>query len=104
MANILLVEDDATEGNIIRDFLLQGHHSVEYAPNGREALKQTRDFSFDLIVLDLGLPDFSGMEVLTTLRAEGLAVPVLILTGRNRSEEIISGLDHGVSGSGRLAC
>ncbi len=95
MANILLVEDDTTEGNIISDFLTKELHSVVYVPNGRDALQQARDFSFDLIVLDLGLPDLSGIEVLTTLRAEGLAVPVLILTGRNRSEEIISGLDCG---------
>ncbi len=95
MSNILVVEDDTTEGSIIRDFLSKESHCVEHVQSGRHAFERVRTGQFDLMILDLGLPDICGLEILKVLRAEGLALPVLILTGRNRSDEIIAGLDSG---------
>lgn len=95
MANILLIEDDTTQGNIVRDFLTGEQHSVDYVATGTAALESARKSQFNLIILDLGLPDISGMDILKTIRAEGSSIPVLILTGRNKSEEIIVGLDSG---------
>lgn len=95
MANILLIEDDTTEGNIVKDFLTSEQHAVDYVASGMAALESAHNHPYDLVVLDLGLPDIGGMDVLKTLRSEGFSNPVLILTGRSKSEEIIVGLDSG---------
>ena len=92
---ILVVEDD-TE---VRDFLLrvlrEASWAADSAPTGQHALTQMGNTSYDLAVLDVGLPDMDGFEVCRTLRARGDLTPVLVLTARNAVNDRVRGLDAG---------
>ena len=65
------------------------------ATNGAEVLRLARRESFDLLILDIGLPQKDGFEVLRELRAEGIKFPVLILTARDDAADTVEGLDSG---------
>ena len=82
MAKILLVEDDRELAEVVADWLSGDMHTVEYVNNGLDALERLRFYSYDLIVLDLGLPRLSGLEVCKQFRAGGGTLPVLMLTGK----------------------
>ena len=92
---ILLVEDDELLGAGIRDALVRGHCTVEWALDGGKALAALRAGEFDLVVLDLGLPVVDGMGVLRSLRAGGGLTPVLVLSARDTPPERVLGLDEG---------
>jgi DNA-binding response OmpR family regulator len=92
---ILLVEDDRLLGDGIRAGLLQAGFAVDWAQDGRAAELALAGESYDAVVLDLGLPRLSGMEVLTRVRAAHNPVPVLILTARDTVPDRIAGLDAG---------
>ncbi len=92
---ILLVEDDRLLGDGIRAGLLQAGFAVDWAQDGRAAELALAGEAYDAVVLDLGLPRLSGMEVLARLRAARNAVPVLILTARDTVPDRIAGLDAG---------
>jgi two-component system, OmpR family, response regulator QseB len=93
--HVLLVEDDALLGQAIETALARWSHTSVWVRDGQGALAAARGGTFDLIVLDLGLPRIEGLEVLKTLRAEARAVPVLIITARDALTERIRGLDAG---------
>ncbi len=95
MMKILLVEDDRLLGDGIRAGLLQAGFAVDWAQDGRAAELALAGESYDAVVLDLGLPRLSGMEVLTRVRAAHNPVPVLILTARDTVPDRIAGLDAG---------
>ncbi|MBX3676856.1 MAG: response regulator [Rhodocyclaceae bacterium] len=92
---ILLVEDDRLLGDGIRAGLMQAGFAVDWAQDGREGELALAGEPYDAVVLDLGLPKLSGMEVLKGLRAARNAVPVLILTARDAVPDRIAGLDAG---------
>ncbi len=92
---LLLVEDDAALVQGLLPALRQAGYAVDTAGDGQEALFLGRSESYDLVVLDLGLPELGGLEVLRAWRAEGLAVPVLILTARDSWMEKVEGLRAG---------
>lgn len=92
---ILLVEDDRLLGDGIRAGLMQAGFAVDWTKDGREAELALAGEPYDAVVLDLGLPKLSGMEVLKGLRAARNAVPVLILTARDAVPDRIAGLDAG---------
>lgn len=92
---ILLVEDDAGLGEGIRTALKPEGYTVDWLRDGRSALHALTDESFDLAVLDLGLPRLDGLEVLRQLRAAANPVPVLVLTARDATADRIAGLDAG---------
>ena len=92
---ILLVEDDPELGDGLTIGLRQAGFAVDWVRDGNAADHALHAESFDLVVLDLGLPRLSGMEVLTRARARGQAMPVLILTARDATGDKISGLDAG---------
>ena len=93
--HILVVEDDAllTEG-LVR-VLSRAGHVVAHAATGNSADQLLTAELFDLIVLDIGLPDIDGFEVLRRLRARHVATSVLILTARDAVEDRVHGLDLG---------
>lgn len=95
MARILLIEDDAALARGIAATLRQAGHAIDVTNDGETGLEIARIEQFSLIVLDLGLPDISGFEVLQRLRREGIKVPVLILTARDAIEDRVAGLDSG---------
>ncbi|MCE4536549.1 response regulator transcription factor [Pelomonas sp. P7] len=92
---ILLVEDDTTLSQVVsRSLADQGHH-VDLAVTAEQARWLWRMQELDAVLLDLNLPDGSGLAVLRDARARGDRTPVLVLTARNRTEERIAGLDAG---------
>jgi len=92
---ILLVEDDELLGSGLDDALTRLHYAHEWVRDGRSALRATQSGQFDLIILDLGLPQLDGMDVLQRLRSGGNATPVLILSARDAPHDRIVGLNAG---------
>lgn len=93
---ILLVEDDPSLAAGIRLALKPEHYTVDLLANGQEALAAlTGDEPFDAVILDLGLPELDGMQVLAAVRRHGNRVPVLVLTARDAIDDRIRGLDAG---------
>lgn len=92
---ILLVEDDPELGDGLTVGLRQAGFAVDWLRDGHAADLALRDESFDLVVLDLGLPRMSGMEVLKRARDRGQSLPILILTARDATGDKVSGLDAG---------
>lgn len=92
---ILLAEDDPQLGDGLMVGLRQEGYAVDWVKDGMAADLALKTEPFDLLVLDLGLPRLSGMEVLARLRARGQSLPVLILTARDAVSDKIAGLDGG---------
>ncbi len=92
---ILLVEDDPELGDGLTVGLRQAGFAVDWLRDGHAADLALRDESFDLVVLDLGLPRMSGMDVLKRARDRGQNLPILILTARDATGDKVSGLDAG---------
>ncbi len=95
MTKVLVVEDESQ----IAAFLEKGFRAAGFEPlisrDGRTALEAVRAGEFDLVILDLGLPDFDGLAVLRSLREMDRTTPVIILTARDGAAETVEGLDAG---------
>ena len=94
---VLLVEDDELLGDGIRTGLRHYGHTIDWVKDGKAAndvLTSTFE-NFDIIVLDLGLPKMSGLDVLKALREKNIATPVVILTARETVDDRVKGLDAG---------
>lgn len=94
---VLLVEDDEMLGEVVRNGLTQFGYTVDWVKDGQSAQQAllTENESFDIVVLDIGLPRKSGLEVLKTVRAKNVATPVVVLTARETIEDRVKGLDAG---------
>lgn len=92
---LLLVEDDRAIGQGICVALNTEGYTLDWLEDGLSALHALRSEPFDLLLLDLGLPRMDGFDLLRQLRAEELALPVLILTARDGTADRIAGLDAG---------
>jgi len=92
---ILLVEDDPQLGDGLTIGLRQAGFAVDWLKDGNSADQALQSETFDFVVLDLGLPRLSGMEVLSRARSRGQHMPILILTARDATGEKVAGLDAG---------
>lgn len=92
---LLLVEDDATLGGSVLAALKKAGYAADWLQSGDEAEVQGRLEPYDLVVLDLGLPGRNGMQVLTSWRQQGLAMPVIVLTARNSWQEKVAAFQAG---------
>ncbi len=92
---LLIVEDEPNLLSIIRKGLAERNHEVSAALDGTTALGMLEDNSFDVVVLDVMLPDINGIEICRRLRASGNFVPILMLTALDSSENIVAGLNSG---------
>jgi two-component system, OmpR family, response regulator QseB len=92
---ILLVEDDELLGDGVCTGLKLYHHTVDWVKNGAAALQAVQGEHFDLMILDLNIPQISGEEVLKALRANNVHIPIIILTAKSSIDERIAGLDLG---------
>ena len=93
--NILLIEDDAVLRDGLTYVLQQSGFTVCSTESGKYVLQLIQAQGFDLIVLDLGLPDMDGFEVLRSIRKQKIALPILILTARDGVTERIEGIRQG---------
>ena len=92
---ILVAEDDAVLAEAVQRSLRQSGHAVDWVQNGAQAEDAVQIENFDLLILDLGLPKKSGLDVLQRLRARDSRLPVLILTASDGVSERVRGLDAG---------
>ncbi len=92
---VLLVEDDQMLGSAVVQALHDASYAVDWVSDGVKASSVLERHDFELILLDLGLPNRDGLHVLRRLRASGDATPVLVITARDTVDERIEGLDIG---------
>ncbi len=92
---LLVIEDDATLRQSLAAKLEDGGFAVEQAGDGREGLYFAQEYPIDLAIIDLGLPEVSGLDIIRELREQGKTYPILILTARDRWEDKVAGLEAG---------
>ncbi|QJB70466.1 response regulator transcription factor [Parasphingorhabdus halotolerans] len=93
---ILHVEDDPQAAKMVADTLSRVGDHVANAANGKDGLRLASEEPFDLVILDRMLPDMTGIDIVSKLRAVGISIPVLMLSALGRTENRIEGLDAGV--------
>lgn len=96
MAKILIVEDDIPICTVLVDLLELDKHVVESVHTGSEGMDRIKFYPYDLVILDWGLPDTTGMEICQKYRAGGGKMPILLLTGRDQVHEKEQGFEAGV--------
>jgi len=92
---ILVVEDEVTLCAQIQEFLADKGFAVDTAHTGSDGFYMGKEYPLDAAVVDIGLPDFSGIELIKRLRKNNIKTPVLILTARGRWQEKVEGLEAG---------
>jgi DNA-binding response OmpR family regulator len=95
MPRVLIVEDEQHLADGLRFNLEAEGYSVSVAEDGEAGLEAARRNGFDLVVLDVMLPGISGFDVAAELRAGGKFMPILMLTARNRPEDVLKGFEAG---------
>jgi len=92
---ILVVEDDRKVAGFIEQGLREEGYAVDVAPDGDQATMLAHVYEYDALVLDVMLPKKTGLQVATELRREGRKTPILMLTARDATEDVVRGLDAG---------
>jgi two-component system copper resistance phosphate regulon response regulator CusR len=92
---ILVVEDERIAAEVLAKGLREHAYAVDVAGDGAMALEQAGTNDYDLIILDILLPRLNGLDVCRQLRADGLSVPILMLTARGGPDQRVEGLDIG---------
>ena len=95
MSTVLIVEDETRIASFIAKGLKAAGFTSHQSASGQEAVSLAVHGGFDLILLDVGLPDIDGFEVLEQLRGQGVSVPVIMLTARSSVEDRVAGLEGG---------
>lgn len=95
MTHILIVDDEERIVSFVRRGLTAAGYATSSTGSGLEALALLHAGGIDLVLLDIGLPDISGLEVLARLRADGSTVTVIALTARDSARDLVAGLDGG---------
>lgn len=95
MSNIILVEDEPGISAFVSKGLEAAGFNVTVVTTGREAVSLALENRFSLMVLDIGLPDIGGFEVLEQVRGQGASLPIIMLTARSSPEDVVAGLESG---------
>lgn len=95
MAKILFAEDDLDLAGRIEAWLKHEHHNVEVVHDGLKAMENLNYFKYELVILDWGLPNLTGVEICKKYRDGGGTAPVLMLTGHDKIQEKETGFDSG---------
>lgn len=95
MKNILLVEDDAEAVKLLQYLFTAAHYAIVSCNSGYEAIQKIWNGKFDLIILDINLPDISGLEICKKIRSQGSPVPVIMLTSLAREADKVLAFDLG---------
>ena len=92
---ILIVEDELILSQQIQDFFSNKGFAVDIANTGNDGYYLAKEYPIDAAIVDIGLPDFSGIELIKRLRKEDINIPVLLLTARSRWQDKVEGLETG---------
>lgn len=95
MKKIILIEDESSVVSFIKKGLQELDYNISVAFDGKTGIKMAEDNDFDLIILDIMLPDINGLEVCKEIRKKNKTVPILFLTALDSSENIVLGLESG---------
>ncbi len=93
--HLLVIEDDERLGRVLKRLLEEDRHVVDVATDGESGLDLAESDGFDVVILDVGLPDISGIEVARRLRDRKRDVAILMLTARDTVRDRVAGLDAG---------
>lgn len=95
---IIVIDDDETlRESLLEQFALHDEFSVRGVPTASEGIQQAKQEHFDLVILDVGLPDMDGREACKVMRRNGLKAPVIMLTAQDSDADMILGLDSGAN-------
>ncbi|MCA3190897.1 MULTISPECIES: response regulator transcription factor [unclassified Cupriavidus] len=92
---VLLIEDDVMIGQVVQAALRDAAYAADWVEDGERGISAMACQEYDIVLLDLGLPRKSGIDVLRDIRARGSVIPVVILTARDALDDRVSGLDAG---------
>ncbi len=92
---LLVIEDDATLRETLTNNLGDAGFATEQAADGKEGLYFALEYPIDLAIIDIGLPEMSGLDIIREVRKQGKSYPILILTARDRWQDKVDGLDAG---------
>jgi DNA-binding response OmpR family regulator len=97
MSRVLVVEDDPDIAELIRHYLVKARHEVDVVASGRDALTRVRDDRPDVLILDLMLPEMSGLEVCRSIREDPAVarLPIIMVTARAQEGDRVHGLESG---------
>ena len=92
---LLLVEDEDILRDQLQAQLRDAGYAVDAVADGKEGYFMGSEYPFDLAIIDLGLPQMNGVEIIKSLRSDGKTLPILILTARERWQDKVEGLEAG---------
>lgn len=92
---LLLVEDEELLRNQLQKQLRDAGYAVDAVADGKEGYFMGSEYPFDLAIIDLGLPQMNGVEIIKSLRSDGKTLPIIILTARERWQDKVEGLEAG---------
>jgi heavy metal response regulator len=92
---ILVIEDEKKVARFIQQGLEEEHYSVDVSHDGKEGLTMAETGSYDIIIIDVMLPEKNGIEITRELREEHITTPILMLTAKTATEDKVAGLDSG---------
>ena len=95
MSRLLVVEDDETIGSVLQTTLRSHGYDVTWHQRGRDAVREAAEHPFDLVLLDLGLPDLDGIEVCRLLRSDAPSTVIVMMTRRTEEIDVVVGLESG---------
>ncbi|MGO4369890.1 response regulator transcription factor, partial [Paenibacillus sp. MCAF20] len=92
---LLIVEDEVHLAEALSQILKKNNYSVDVVHDGESGLDNALSGIYDLLLLDIMLPEMDGITILKTIREKGLATPVILLTAKGETSDKIAGLDYG---------
>lgn len=95
MAYILVVEDEPGIASFIKKGLTNKGYDTTIVDKGQDAIREAMTGQYDLMILDIGLPDIDGFEVLEQVRGQGIKMPIIVLTARSSVTDTVAGLESG---------
>lgn len=94
---VLLAEDEVSLGTIVKESLESRGFEVIYCQNGDEAIAASRNTAFHIFVLDIMMPKTDGFTVAKSIRKNDQSVPIIFLTAKSRTEDVLEGFEHGAN-------